>query len=182
MDRDKALALIRKHVSKENNLKHMIAVGAVMKELAIGLGEDQMKWETVGILHDIDFEECSGLVDHTLKAKKILKGIVGDDIIEAMMAHNYENTGVIPDTIIKRALIASDAVSGLVVASALVMPLKKLADVKPDSLMKKFKSKEFARGCDRNRISVCTDLGIKVEDFLSIALEGMKKVSNELGL
>ena len=144
---------------------------AGLKELALRLGEDQEKWEMVGILHDIDFEKCNGLGDHTLKAKEILTGIVSDEIIQTIMAHNHENTGIAPDTKIKKALIASDAVSGLVVASTLVMPSKKLEEIKPESLIKKFKSKEFAEGCDRNRISVCTEIGYLVEDFLPIALE-----------
>jgi putative nucleotidyltransferase with HDIG domain len=182
LTRDEALKLVKKHVSKENNLKHMIAVGAVMREVAQRLGEDPERWEAVGILHDIDFELCTGLSDHTKIAKEILKGVVDDQIIEAIMAHNYENMGVPLDTKMKKALVASDAVSGLIVAAALVMPSKKLAEVKPDSLMKKFKSKEFARGASRERMAICSEFGLGLEEFLTIALEGMKKVADELGL
>ncbi|MGA2572911.1 MAG: HDIG domain-containing metalloprotein [Candidatus Methanomethylicaceae archaeon] len=182
LKREDALALVRKNVAKENNVKHMIAVGAVMKETAKQLGEDASKWELVGILHDIDFERCTGLNDHTKIAKEMLKDLVTDEIIEAIMAHNYENTGVALDSRIKKALVASDAVSGLVVASALVMPSKKIEEVRLDSLMKKFKSKDFAKGASRDRIAVCTELGMTLEGFLSVALEGMKGVSGELGL
>lgn len=182
LNREDALALVRKSVAKENNVKHMIAVGAVMKETAKHLGEDPLKWELVGILHDIDFELCTGLNDHTKIAKDMLKGLVTDDIIEAIMAHNYENTGVVLDSKMKKALVASDAVSGLVVASALVMPTKKIEEVRLDSLIKKFKSKDFAKGASRDRIIVCTELGMTLEGFLSVALAGMKGVSGELGL
>ena len=182
MERGDTLALVKRHIAKDGNLKHMIAVGAIMKELAMRLGEDEVIWEMVGILHDIDFEKCSGLEDHTLKAKEILKGHVSDGIIEIIMAHNYENTGVIPDTKIRKALIASDAVSGLIVASALVMPSRKLEEVRAESLMKKFKTKEFAKGCDRGKIAVCAEIGYRTEEFMPIALEGMKKVAAELGL
>jgi putative nucleotidyltransferase with HDIG domain len=182
LKREDALALVRKNVAKENNVKHMIAVGAVMKETAKQLGEDASKWELVGILHDIDFERCTGLNDHTKIAKEMLKDLVTDEIIEAIMAHNYENTGVALDSRMKKALVASDAVSGLVVASALVMPSKKIEEVRLDSLMKKFKSKDFAKGASRDRIAVCTELGMTLEGFLSVALEGMKGVSGELGL
>jgi putative nucleotidyltransferase with HDIG domain len=182
LTRDEALTLVKKHVSKENNLKHMIAVGAVMREVAQKLGEDPARWEAVGILHDIDFEACTGLSDHTKMAKEILKGVVDDEVIEAIMAHNYENTGVPLDTKMKKALVASDAISGLVVAAALVMPSKKLVEVKPDSLMRKFKSKDFAKGASRTRIAICSEFGFSLEDFLTTALEGMKKVADELGL
>lgn len=182
LKREDAFALVRKNVAKENNVKHMIAVGAVMKETAKQLDEDPLKWELVGILHDIDFEKCTGPNDHTKIAKEILKGIVTDDIIEAIMAHNYENTGVALDNRMKKALVASDAVSGLLVACALVMPSKKMGEVRLDSLMKKFKSKDFAKGASRDGLAVCTELGMTLEGFLSVALEGMKGVSGELGL
>jgi len=182
ISKEEALVLIRNHVKKENNVKHMIAVGAIMREIASKLGEDSEKWEMVGILHDIDFELCNGLSDHTKIAKDLLMGRVEDEIIEAIMAHNYENTGVAPDTKMKKALIASDAVSGLIIASALVMPSKKLSEVTIESLKKKFKSKDFAKGANRERISVCSDLGVSNDEFLAWALQGMLKSSEELGL
>jgi len=182
MDRDAAIGLVKEHVKKENNLKHMVAVGAVMRSMAARLGEDQARWENIGILHDIDFEECNGLQDHTLIARKLLEGVVDGEAIQTIMAHNYENTGVVLDTPAKKALVASDAVSGLVVATALVMPSKKLADVKPESLAKKYRTKDFAKGCDRARISLCEGVGVPLEEFLALALEGMKGVSSELGL
>jgi predicted hydrolase (HD superfamily) len=182
MDRNAAILLVKEHVKKENNIKHMIAVGAVMRAMAAKLGEDQERWEIIGILHDIDFEKCSGLQDHTLIARGLLEGVIDHDAIQIIMAHNHENTGVALDTPAKKSLVASDAVSGLVVATALVMPSRKLADVKPESIAKKFKTKDFAKGCDRARISVCEGVGIGMEDFLALALEGMKQVSDELGL
>ena len=182
MLREEAIELVKKHVKKENNIKHMLAVGAVMKKLALRLSEDERKWEVTGILHDIDFEACSGLGDHTLVASRILEGLVEDDVIQAIKAHNYENTGVMPDSKFKKALIASDAVSGLVVAAALVMPSKKLKDVTVETLMKKYKSKDFAKGADRGRIASCAEIGIPVEEFLGIALESMQKIAGEIGL
>lgn len=180
--REEALRLVRSHIVKENNVKHMIAVGAVMKETAARLCEDAQKWEVVGILHDIDFEVCSGPSDHTLKAKELLQGIAEGEIIEAITAHNYENTKVSVDSKLKKALVACDAVSGLVLASALVMPSKKLVEVKPESLMKKYNSKDFARNVSRERIALCIDIGLPLAEFLPLALEGMRRVSTELGL
>jgi predicted hydrolase (HD superfamily) len=182
MDRNEAILFVREHVKKDNNIKHMIAVGAVMRVVAARLGEDQGRWELVGILHDIDFEKCKGIEDHTLIARDLLQGVADEEMVQAIMAHNYENTGVALDTPMKKSLIASDAVSGLVVATALVMPTKKLADVKPESLVKKYKAKDFAKGVDRGRIAVCEAIGVGLEEFLALALEGMKQVSGELGL
>ena len=181
LERESALDLVRKYVTKENNVKHMIAVGAIMRVVATRLNEDSNKWEVVGILHDIDYEVCSGPADHTLKAKELLSGIVDDEVIEAIMAHNYENTNVPIDSPLKLGLVACDAVSGLVLACALVMPSKKISDVKLESLAKKFKSKDFAKGVSRERISRCSELGLGLEEFLWLALTSMNNISIKLG-
>lgn len=182
MDRAEALELVRQHVRKENNVKHMIAVGGVMRQIAIRLGQDQARWELIGILHDIDFEVCTGAEDHCLRAQELLQGKLDEEAIECIMAHNSEHTKVPVDTPMKRALIAADASSGLVIACALVMPSKRLDDVKPESLVKKFGSKDFAKGVSRDRIMLCEQIGIPKDDFLAISLEGMRKVAQELGL
>lgn len=182
MDRAEALQLVRGHVTKEGNLKHMMAVGAVMRQTASQLSRDPDIWEITGILHDIDFEECHGMQDHALIARDILHGKVPDEIIQAILAHNHEATGVPVDNELKKALVAADAVSGLVSACALVLPSKKLADVKVSSIIKKFGNKDFARGVDRERIMVCEQLGISRDEFLKVALEGMMSSSTDLGL
>jgi len=182
LTREEALALVRAHVAKENNVKHMIAVGAVMNSLAKHLGQDVARWELTGILHDIDFEECAGICDHTLKAREMLAGKVDEGIMKSILAHNFENTGVAPDDDMSVGLIASDAVSGLVIACALVMPSKKLVDVQNESLIKKFAKKDFAKGADRERMTYCQKLNVPLDRFLSIALEGMRERAAELGL
>ncbi|MDH7509253.1 MAG: HD domain-containing protein [Methanomassiliicoccales archaeon] len=182
ISRDDAIQLVRKYILKDNNLKHMTAVGAIMRELAANLGEDPLKWEVTGILHDIDFETCDTPSNHTLKAKELLQGIVDEEIINAILAHNYEYTSVMPDNKLKKALIASDAASGLIVACALVMPSKKLEEVKLETLLKKYRSKDFARNVSRERIAMCEQLCLPIDQCLQIALNGMKRVHEELGL
>ncbi|HXZ23623.1 MAG TPA: hypothetical protein VEH08_02700, partial [Methanomassiliicoccales archaeon] len=138
--------------------------------------------EDVGILHDIDFEKCHGAEDHALIARDMLVGKVSAEVIEAILAHNSEYTKVPVDTRLKKGLVCCDAASGLVIATALVLPTKKLADVKPSSIAKRFKEKDFARSVSRERIMLCTELGIPLEEFLAVALEGMKGAAAELGL
>jgi predicted hydrolase (HD superfamily) len=182
MSREEALALVREHVRKESNIKHMVAVGAIMRELAERFSENAEQWELAGILHDIDLEVCSGMKDHTLKARELLAGRADEELIEIIMAHNHEATGVLVDSRSKVALIAADAASGLVIACALVMPSKKLDDVQSSSLRKKFGNKDFAKGVSRERIMRCEELGLSRDEFLEIALTGLRKVSGELGL
>jgi predicted hydrolase (HD superfamily) len=82
----------------------------------------------------------------------------------------------------EKALIAADAISGLLVACALVMPSKKLADVKVETVSKKFKDKDFARGAERERILICEEIGLPREKFFEIALNGLKNVAPQIGL
>ncbi|MCD6261147.1 MAG: HDIG domain-containing protein [Thaumarchaeota archaeon] len=183
MSREDALKLLRENVRNEKIILHMIAVGAIMRELARYFGEDEDLWELVGLLHDIDYERTKNDPSkHGLVAEEILGSLVSDDVLRAIKSHNYENTGIEPRTRMEKALIASDAVSGLIIACALVMPSKKLEEVKVKTVKKKFKQKDFARNVSRERILFCEQIGIPREKFFELALNALKGVSDELGL
>ena len=183
MDRGEALRIIEENVSNRKIVLHMIAVSAIMRALARYLGEDEEEWELVGLLHDIDYERTkANPARHGLEAENILKGRVSEEVLRAIKAHNFENTGVKPETRLENALIAADAVSGLIIASALVMPHKKLEEVRVETLEKKFRQKDFARSVSRERIMFCEKLGLSRERFFELALEALKEVSGELGL
>ncbi|NWG10838.1 HDIG domain-containing protein [Candidatus Bathyarchaeota archaeon] len=183
LTRDKALDLVKIHVTKRNVVYHMLAVEAIMRNMARYFGEDENQWGLIGILHDVDYEKTEATPEkHSLLAEEILKGAVPDELIKAIKTHNAKHTGVMPETRMEKALITADAISGLLVACALVMPSKKLADVKVETVAKKFKDKDFARGAERNRILVCEEIGISREKFFEIALDGLKNIASEIGL
>ncbi|HDD66941.1 MAG TPA: HDIG domain-containing protein [Nitrososphaeria archaeon] len=183
MDKDEALRLVEENVSDRRIVLHMIAVSAIMRALARYLGEDEEEWGLVGLLHDIDYERTKAdPARHGLEAENILKGRVSEEVLRAIKAHNFENTGVKPETRLENALIAADAVSGLIVASALVMPHKRLEEVRVETLEKKFRQKDFARRVSRERIMFCEKLGLSREKFFELALEALKGISGELGL
>lgn len=183
LSREEALNLVKKHAAKDNVIYHMLAVEATMRSVAKHFGEDENVWGLAGLLHDIDYEKTEANPEkHGLLAEEILKGLIPEEIIKAIKTHNSRHTGLNPETRMEKALIASDAVSGLLVACALVMPSKKLADVKVESVAKKFKDKDFARGAERERILVCEQLGIPRETFFEITLNGLKEVAHEIGL
>jgi putative nucleotidyltransferase with HDIG domain len=183
MSREEALQLVRANVKKENLIKHMIAVEAIMKAVAEHLSEDKDKWELLGLLHDIDFDKTGDdPKQHALVAAEILNGKVDEEIIHAIKSHNFENTGVMPESKMEYALIAADAISGLVVACALVVPSKKLSDVKAESVTRRYKEKDFARNCSRERIYMCEKIGIDRAKFAEIALRALQSISNDLGL
>jgi putative nucleotidyltransferase with HDIG domain len=183
LTRDEAFSLVKKNITKRNVVYHVLAVEAIMQSVAKYLGEDQEQWGLIGLLHDIDYEKTEATPEkHSLLTEEILKGLVPDELIKAIKTHNFRHTGVMPETRMEKALIASDAISGLLVACALVMPSKKLADVKVETVAKKFKDKDFARGADRERILACEETGIPRQKFFEIALDGLKNIAAEIGL
>ncbi|MFQ6095063.1 MAG: HDIG domain-containing metalloprotein [Candidatus Bathyarchaeia archaeon] len=183
LNREEALELVKENVRRRNMIYHMLAVEAIMKAIARYLKEDEALWGLTGVLHDIDFEETREKPEkHGLIAESILDKTVPEEVIRCIKAHNYRFTGVKPETRMEKALIAGDAVSGLVIACALVMPSKKIRDVRLETIKKKFRDKDFARGADRNRIKICEELGITTDDFFEIALESIKEIAGEIGL
>ena len=189
--REEGLKLLDTNIADLSMRKHLIAVSAVMKKLAEMRGEDAALWEAVGLLHDLDLEklekeEASGgppvMTRHGRVSAEMLKGSMPEEGLHAIMAHNEEGTGVKAEKSIDYAIVAADAVSGIIIAAALVMPHKTLAEVKASSLRKRFKDRSFARNVDRNRILYCTKLEMTLEDFFAVSLETMQDISSELGL
>lgn len=173
---------LNENISNENLKKHMIAVSAIMRGLARRFGEDEETWMVTGLLHDVDYERVGGDMErHGLVSAEMLEGRLPENCLHAIKAHN-ERTGVKAESLLDKSLIAADAVSGLIVAAALVMPNKSLSEVRVSTLKKKFKDRSFARNLDRNRIRVCEEIDLGFEDFLEIALESLKGVSDQLGL
>lgn len=183
LTREEALSLVKENVKKRNIVYHMIAVEAIMRGLAKYFGEDEDLWGLTGLLHDIDYEKIGDDWEkHGVLAGDILKDMVSEEVKRAIKAHNFERTGITPESRMEKALICCDAISGLLVACALVMPTKKLAEVKAKTVRKKFKDKDFARGVNRERILFCEKIEVPKEKFFEIALEGLKKYAAEIGL
>ncbi|MCD6108347.1 MAG: HDIG domain-containing protein [Thermoplasmata archaeon] len=183
LNREQALNLLKQYIKRENLFKHCIAVEAILGELADQLGEEKDKWKLCGLLHDIDFEITEQNPEkHALVAVEILQDKLPDEILHAIKSHNFENTGSEPKNKLDYALIAADAVSGLVIAAALIMPSKKLADIKIETLKRKFKDKSFARRCSRERISMCEKIEVDLDMFLKLSLKALQNISTELGL
>jgi putative nucleotidyltransferase with HDIG domain len=181
MTREEAIAEIKSRCSNKNLFKHMLATEAVMVGLAKRLGEDEEAWALAGLVHDIDYEETADDPDrHALVSAEILEELgVCEEIVHAVKAHN-DKAG--RDTTMDKALYASDPVTGLIVASALMHPDKKLAGLDVEFVMRRFKEKRFAAGADRGQIAACSDLGLSLEEFLDVAITSMQGISDDLGL
>ena len=180
--RDESLVIVRQHVNNDNLVKHMIAVGAIMRGMATRFGGDPVLWEAAGILHDIDYEEVGqDWTKHGAKSAEIVKDMLPEDGLYAIRAHNPQ-TGSLPKSKMDWSLYAADGLSGLIIAQGLMMPDKKIASIKVSSLGKRMKDKSFARGVNRENILKCTELGIELDEFFKIGLDSMAKVAGELGL
>lgn len=183
INRSEAITLLHNYLQDDKLRKHSYAVEAIMLELANQLNEDKNLWGLVGLLHDIDYEYTqNNPQEHGNISAELLNDLLPTEAINAIKGHNYIHTGYLPTTYLDKALIAADAVSGLIIASALVMPNKKLSEVKISTLKKKEKDSSFAKGCDRKRIQLCQDLELSLDDFLKISLSAMKKIHKELDL
>lgn len=184
MLREEAINLLNDKVQNKNLIKHCIAAGACMRALAEYFDEDTEKWGITGILHDIDYEETKNdPAKHSLLGAEILHNLgVDKDIVEAVKTHN-EMHEIPPQTRMAKAIYCVDPLTGLIVASALVLPSKKITDLTAENILNRFKEKGFAAGANREIIGKCQELlEIKLEDFVKICLEAMKKINNELGL
>jgi putative nucleotidyltransferase with HDIG domain len=182
--REQALELVNLHVRSPNMVNHCLASEAVMRALAERVGEDPEKWGLAGLLHDLDAETHIDPDVHTRETARILreKG-VDEGIIEAIRLHNEEaHPGECRSTQFHHLLAAGETITGLIVATALVYPDKKLASVKPKSVRKRIKEKAFAAGANRDTIRECEVAGLPLDEFCDLSLQAMQGIASELGL
>ncbi len=190
IDPSKASMIFDKYVTDKNTKLHSIESKAIMEGIAEFLKGDKEKWGIIGLLHDIDWDQTkNNTTDHCIKSSEILKVEGASDfLINTIESHGYgcvKNSkfdGKSRSTAIEHLLAASETLTGLIVASAIIQPDKKLSSVKLSSLKKKFKSKSFAANCNREIINECELGGIRLDEFLEIGLKAMQGISNDLGL
>lgn len=183
MDREKALSLVKENIEQENLVKHCLAVEGVMERLAEHFDKDKEKWALAGLLHDIDYEETKDDEErHSLLGAEMLEEMgLPEDIVYAVKVHNGTH-GLPRKSLMDKALYASDPLTGLIVAAALIHPEKKLAALDVDFVMNRYEEKSFAKGADRDVIASCTEMDLELEEFIGLALEGMQSISDDLGL
>jgi putative nucleotidyltransferase with HDIG domain len=182
--RQEALNLLKTHIKKENTIKHSLATEAVMHALAKKLGEDENLWAMAGLLHDLDSELINAdMKVHGLKTAEILKEKgLPDELVEAVKMHNEHASGQKRTDKFHKALASGETITGLIIATTLVYPDKKLASVKPKSVIKRMKDARFAASVNRDIIKECEDIGVPLAEFVELSLNAMREISDELGL
>ena len=183
ISRQAALELLQHNIKAESMLKHCLASEVVLRAIARHIGENEEEYGIAGLLHDIDVEiTAADPKTHGPYAANILNGLVTDEMLDAIVMHNEMATGKERVTKFQHALAAGETITGLITATTLVYPDKKLASVKPKSVTKRMKQKAFAASVKRENILECEEIGIPIAEFAELSVNAMREVSDELGL
>ena len=178
-----AWALLKEYNSDEFHLRHARTVGRCMRYFAQteGFADEADFWETVGILHDLDFEKYPER--HCLAAQEIMRQRGLDEkLVHAVVSHGYGLCcDVKPEAQMEKILFASDELTGLIGAAALMRPSKSVQDMELSSLKKKFKDKKFAAGCSRDVIRQGAEmLSWELDTLLQKTLDAMKASETDI--
>ena len=181
--REDAFSLLKEYNQSDGLLKHALAVEAVMRYCARKRGRDEEQWGVIGLIHDLDYERFPE--QHCQKTEEILTERNWPvPYVRAVVSHGWGLcSDVEPQSEMEKVLYAVDELSGLVAATALVRPSKSVMDVKVKSVKKKWKSKAFAAGVNRDVIQKGAEmLGVELGELITDVIMGMREVADEIGL
>ena len=185
VNREQALALLKKYNQEPFHILHALTVENVMRVWAKEAKEDEDFWGIVGLLHDVDYEKFPE--EHCKKAPELLKEIdATEEMIHAICSHAYGScTDIKPEKYMEKVLFATDELTGLIWAAAKMRPSKSTKDMEVSSLKKKFKDKKFAAGCSRGIIQqgadmLEMDLNTLFEKTILAMREGEDSIAKEM--
>ena len=184
--RKQALDLLFQKMQSQNLRRHCYSVEAAMRALADKFDGDKEVWGLVGLLHDGDYEQTkTDMKSHSIVMASWVRelGETDEVLLHGIESHGASHLGVEPTNLMEWCLFCSDELTGLIVATVLVQPEKKLGLVTVVKVLDKFKSKNFAAGAKREDIVKCEEkLGLKLPEFTEIVLKGMQSIATEIGL
>lgn len=183
LSREEAFALLTKYNESPSLVTHAMAVEAVMRYFARQLGEDPEFWGVVGLLHDLDYEKYPD--EHCHKSREILEAEgVDEAIVHGVISHGWNICiDVEPVHIMEKVLYATDELTGLITAAVYMRPNRSIMDLEVKSIKKKFKSKSFAAGVDRDIIlRGCEMIQMDLDTVIAWCIEGMQEVAGDIGL
>ena len=181
MDIAEARSFAKQRVDKDITYRHLVSVEGVMRRLGRHFGEDEETWALTGLFHDLDQDQTAEDMERhaRLAAEWLREAGVDDVVVNGVLAHahpEYQTDRM------SRAIVAADAVAGLLVAAALVRP-EKATGMKVSSVKKKLKERAFAPGVNREEIGLAEEnLGLGQDEFIGLAIEGLQGVAPEIGL
>lgn len=177
ISREKALELLMKYNKEPFHITHGLTVSGVMKWYAqeLGYGDDAEYWGIVGLLHDIDFGMFPQ--EHCVKAPELLReAAVSEEMIYSICSHGHGIcVDMEPKHMMEKVLYASDELTGLIGAAAIMRPSKSVMDLELPSVKKKFKDKKFAAGCSRDIIGKGAEmLGWSLDELIEKTIMAMR--------
>lgn len=177
MTREQAWDLLTEFNQDEFHLQHAQTVEQTMLYFAdkLGYGEEREFWGLVGLLHDLDFEKYPD--QHCIKSQEIMRERgVEESLIHATASHGYGITvDIEPEHEMEKVLYAVDELTGLIGAVVLMRPSKSVQDLELKSVKKKFKSKNFAAGCNRDVIKRGAEmLGWTLDELMEETIAALK--------
>jgi predicted hydrolase (HD superfamily) len=179
MTRQEALTILESMTTSESLLRHARTVELVMEAYANKLGEDATTWAIAGLLHDADYQAYPDKHPHVIV--KLLQERGEVEIAHAISAH-YTKWGVSYDTLLDKALVACDELTGFVVACAQVRP-QRLEGLEAKSVIKKLGQKSFAASVDREEVSKGAEMfGVDLKEHISFIIDVLQKHQTELKL
>jgi len=188
ISREDALKLVGEYNQDSQDFVHFLESEAIMRDLAVRLGEDSEYWAMLGLLHDIDWGITKqDARQHLTKAPEILSRAGFDDkFIQTVLSHGYgfdcaDLKEKRREGEVEHALAAAESITGLIHAYAL-MRGRKVSDMNVSGLKKKFKDKKFAAGVNRGIILECEKTGLVLDEFMQISIDAVKKIAKKVGL
>jgi len=182
ISRDEAWELLTEYNADEFHLRHARILESVMRTFAeeLGYGEEADFWAIAGLLHDLDFEKYPE--QHCVKAQEIMRERKLDErLIHAVASHGYALTvDIQPEHIMEKVLYATDELTGLIGAAALMRPSKSVMDLEVKSVRKKYKTQNFAAGCSREVIERgAAMLGWELDTLIEKTILAMRKAEEQ---
>lgn len=183
IDRNAALALLKKYNQDPFHLRHAFTVEAVMRHFAVtnGFEAEAEYWGIVGLLHDIDFEMFPD--EHCKKAPDLLAEMnAPQQLVHAVCSHGWNLTvDVKPEHFMEKVLYATDELTGLIWACALVLPSRSVKDLQVKTVRKKYRNEKFAAGCSRKVIEEGAELlDWTLDELLERTLVAMQETEDEV--
>jgi predicted hydrolase (HD superfamily) len=174
---EQAQVILEKYNKEPFHLHHAKVVSGVMRHFAAEYDPDNAEyWAVVGLLHDIDFELYPQ--EHCIRGEALLReNGVEESVIRAAMSHGWgiAPTPHEPSHIMEKILFATDELTGLIGAVAIMRPSKSVQDLELKSVKKKYKDKKFAVGCSRDVIETgAAMLGWEVDTLIERTIMAMR--------
>jgi putative nucleotidyltransferase with HDIG domain len=185
--RAEALALLHEWVQSESLRKHMLAVEAALRAYARHYNQDEELWGLTGLLHDLDYERYPDMDDQVNGHPRTELRLFRQRNYPAELIHTVEAhatfLGVPSESLLDKALLACDELTGLIQASAYVRPDRNLRNVELSSVKKKWKDKAFTAAINRpENMHFIEVLGVPFDEHVQRVLEAMKGIADELGV